>query len=141
MGVVGLGEQGAAFNTAAGLLEATAVAGNGDANGVVRVRNAGGAITGGAPAHTFVYSPMWFTGLGAGVRTDQSYGTGNPLVAGHWRATEAGTGGPGDTAGRAAVVSGTSRAGTPVALFGTEPLFRAHPKGVFAQVGRALLAR
>jgi hypothetical protein len=25
-------------------------------------------------------------------------------------------------------------------LFGTQPLFRAHPKGVFAQIGRALLA-
>jgi hypothetical protein len=23
-------------------------------------------------------------------------------------------------------------------LFGTEPLFRAHPKGLYAQVGRAL---
>jgi hypothetical protein len=141
VGVVGLGEQGAAFNEAASLLDVTAVAGNGDANGVVRVRNAGGPITGGAPAHTFVYSPMWFTGAGAGVRVDQSYATGNPLVSGHWRPTEKGTGGPGDAAGHAAVVSGTSSAGTPVALFGTEPMFRAHPKGVFPQVGRALLSR
>jgi hypothetical protein len=39
------------------------------------------------------------------------------------------------------VVSGTSSAGTPVALFGTEPMFRAHPKGVFPQIGRALLSR
>ncbi|ATW48387.1 M14 family zinc carboxypeptidase [Streptomyces peucetius] len=141
VGVVGLGEQGAAFNKAAALLDVTAGAGNGDANGVVRVRNEGGAITGGAPAHTFVYSPLWFTALGDRVRVDQSYGTGNPLVSGHWRARENGTGGPGDAAGRASVVSGTSAAGAPVALFGTEPLFRAHPKGVFAQIGRALLAR
>ncbi|MFF3287176.1 M14 family zinc carboxypeptidase [Streptomyces sp. NPDC003023] len=141
VGVVGLGEQGAAFNRAAALLDVTTVAGNGDANGVVRVNNAGGAITGGAPEHTFVYSPLWFTGLGDGVRADQSYGAGNPLVSGHWRAAENGTGGPADAAGHASVVSGTSSAGTPVTLFGTEPLFRAHPKGVFAQVGRALLTR
>ncbi|MFF1417396.1 M14 family zinc carboxypeptidase [Streptomyces sp. NPDC058280] len=138
-GLVALGSAGAAFNTAAGLLTATPVAGNGDANGVVRVANAGGRITGGAPAHTFVYSPLWFTGLGTGVRVEQSYGTGNPLVSGHWRANENGSGGPADAAGKPSIVSGTSAQGTPVVLFGTEPLFRDHPKGAFAQLGRALL--
>ncbi|MFB7271155.1 M14 family zinc carboxypeptidase [Streptomyces sp. NPDC056244] len=139
-GVVGLGSAGATFNTAAGLLAAKAVAGNGDANGVVRVANAGGPVTGGALPHTFVYSPRWFTDLGPGVRADQSYGTGNPVVSGHWRANGSGTGGPTDAAGKASIVSGTSAQGAPVVLFGTEPLFRDHPKGVFAQVGRALLA-
>ncbi|MFE2596479.1 M14 family zinc carboxypeptidase [Streptomyces sp. NPDC059396] len=139
-GVVGLGSAGATFNTAAGLLAAKAVAGNGDANGVVRVANAGGPVTGGALPHTFVYSPRWFTDLGPGVRADQSYGTGNPVVSGHWRANGGGTGGPTDAAGKASIVSGTSAQGAPVVLFGTEPLFRDHPKGVFAQVGRALLA-
>ncbi|MFJ5223581.1 M14 family zinc carboxypeptidase [Streptomyces sp. NPDC088400] len=137
--VVALGSAGAAFNTAAGLLTAEPVAGNGDANGVVRVTNAGGPVTGGAPAHSFVYSPLWFTGLGDEVRVDQSYGTGNPLVSGHWRAAQNGTGGPTDAAGKASVVSGTAAKGTRVVLFGTEPLFRDHPKGLFPQVGRALL--
>ncbi|MGW6775396.1 M14 family zinc carboxypeptidase [Streptomyces sp. NPDC055037] len=137
--VVTLGSTGAAFNTAAGLLTAKPVAGNGDANGVVRVTNAGGPITGGAPAHTFVYSPLWFTDLGPGVRAEQSYGTGSPLVSGHWRAKEDGTGGPSAAAGRASIVSGTSAGGGSVVLFGTEPLFRDHPKGLFSQVGRALL--
>ncbi|MFI1395307.1 M14 family zinc carboxypeptidase [Streptomyces sp. NPDC020681] len=141
VGVVGIGSGGATFNADAGLIAAKATAGNGDANGVVRVANAGGPITGGAPAHTFVYSPMWFTDLGPGVRADQSYATGNPLVAGHWRAADDGTGGPADAAGRASVVSGTTATGAPVVLFGTEPLFRDHPKGIFAQVGRALLTR
>ncbi|MEU0394794.1 M14 family zinc carboxypeptidase [Streptomyces sp. NPDC006208] len=138
--VVALGEQGAAFNTAAGLLKVTPVAGSGDANGVVRVVNGPGArITAGSLPHTFVYAPRWFTGLGAGVRVEQSYAAGNPLVAGHWRANEDGTGGPSAAAGKASVVSGVSRAGASVVLFGTEPLFRAHPKGVFAQIGRALV--
>lgn len=140
VGVVGLGAGGSAFTSAAGLLQATAVPGNADANGVVRVVNAGGAITGGAQAHSFVYAPMWFTGLGAGVRVDQSYAGGNPLLSGHWRPNADGTGGPADAAGRPSVVSGTSASGVPVTLFGTQPLFRDHPKGAFSQVGRALLA-
>ncbi|MGW8375071.1 M14 family zinc carboxypeptidase [Streptomyces sp. ODS28] len=141
-GVVGGGAQGAAFNKAAGLLPVTAVGGNGTSNGVVRVDNARGGITDGAPSHGFVYAPGWFTGLGKGVRAEQAYATGNPLVSGHWRAAaERGGGGPREAAGHASVVSGTSGAGAPVSLFGTEPLFRAHPKGQYAQVARALLRR
>lgn len=139
--VVALGSGGAAFNAEAALLTATPVRGNGNANGVVRVLNTPGPVTGGTQPHAFVYSPIWYTALGKGVRTEQSYGGGNPLVSGHWRADEDGTGGPRDAAGQAAIVSGTSAVGAPVTLFGTEPLFRDHPKGSFAQVGRALLNR
>ncbi|MDG4861407.1 M14 family zinc carboxypeptidase [Streptomyces sp. T-3] len=136
--VVARGETGAAFNADAGLLAAKAVAGHGDANGVVKVVNAGGTVTGGAPEHSFVYSPVWFTDLGPGVRVDQSYAGGDLLVSGHWRALEDGSGGPADAAGQASVVSGKA-GGAQVTLFGTEPLFRDHPKGIFPQVGRALL--
>ncbi|MGW0846496.1 M14 family zinc carboxypeptidase [Streptomyces sp. NPDC002787] len=133
-GMVGRGTTGAALATATGQLKATAVAGNGDANGVVRVVNSGGPVTGDAPDHSFVYAPVWFTDLGPGVRVEQSYGTGNPLVSGHWRPLDDGTGGPAAAAGKASVVSGPN-----AVLFGTEPLFRDHPKGEFPQVGRALL--
>ncbi|MFI9340355.1 M14 family zinc carboxypeptidase [Streptomyces sp. NPDC052773] len=132
-GLVGRGAVGAELNADAGLLAVKAVRGNEDANGVVRVANTG-PLTRGAPAHGFVYAPLWFTDLGPGVRVEQSYATGNPLLSGHWRPAADGTGGPADAAGRASVVSGPG-----VVLFGTEPLFRAHPKGEFPQVGRALL--
>ncbi|MFD9906627.1 M14 family zinc carboxypeptidase [Streptomyces sp. NPDC059063] len=132
-GFVGRGTEGAALNSAAGLLRAKAVQGNGDANGVVRVRNAGGA-----PGVSFVYAPVWFTGLGDGVRVEQAYAGGNPLVSGHWRAGSDGKGGPADAAGKAAVVSGKAGAAR-VVLFGTQPLFRDHPKGLFPEVGRALV--
>jgi hypothetical protein len=132
-GLVGRGAVGAELNADAGLLAVKAVEGNGDANGVVRVVNSG-PLTHGAPAHGFVYAPLWFTDLGPGVRAEQSYATGNPLLSGHWRPAADGTGGPADAAGRASVVSGPG-----AVLFGTEPLFRAHPKGEFPQVGRALL--
>ncbi|NLU70375.1 M14 family zinc carboxypeptidase [Streptomyces sp. HNM0574] len=141
VGVVGVGAEGAAFNEAASLLPVTGVRGNGDANGVVRVRNAGGPLTAGAPPHSFVYAPGWFTGLGDGVRVEQSYAGDGPLVSGHWRAGKDGAGGPGDAAGRPSVVSGSSASGAPVVLFGTEPMYRAHPKGLYAQAARALLTR
>ncbi|MBT2674924.1 peptidase M28 [Streptomyces sp. ISL-14] len=132
-GLVGRGAAGAALNSAAGLLAAKPVKGNGDANGVVRVVNSDGALMDGAPEHGFVYAPVWFTDLGPQVRAEQAYATGNPLVSGHWRPSEDGSGGPADAAGQASVISGPQ-----AVLFGTEPLFRDHPKGEFAQVGRAL---
>ncbi|MFD4635442.1 M14 family zinc carboxypeptidase [Streptomyces sp. NPDC058284] len=144
-GLVGRGAVGAALNADAKLLAAEPVEGNGDANGVVRVANTGGgrvtggAVTGGAPDHSFVYAPMWFTDLGPGVRVEQRYGSGNPLLSGHWRALDDGSGGPADAAGQASVVSG-SAGGANVVLFGTEPLFRDHPKGMFSQIGQALLS-
>jgi hypothetical protein len=131
-GLVGRGVAGAELSAATGLLAAKPVEGNGDANGVVRVVNSG-PVTAGAPDHGFVYAPVWFTDLGPGVRVEQSYATGAPLVSGHWRPLPDGSGGPAAAAGQASVVSGPN-----AVLFGTEPLFRDHPKGEFAQVGRAL---
>ncbi|MFE9018574.1 M14 family zinc carboxypeptidase [Streptomyces sp. NPDC007808] len=132
-GLVGRGAAGAALASATGSLAAKPVEGNGDANGVVRVRNSAGALMTGAPDHGFVYAPVWFTDLGPDVRVEQTYAPGDPLVSGHWRPSPDGLGGPGDAAGQASVVSGPK-----AVLFGTEPLFRDHPKGEFAQVGRAL---
>ncbi|AZP17470.1 peptidase M28 [Streptomyces aquilus] len=131
-GLVGRGIGGAELSTATGLLAAKPVEGNGDANGVVRMVNAG-PITTGTPGYGFVYAPVWFTDLGPQVRVEQSYATGNPLLSGHWRPLEDGTGGPSAAAGRPSVISGPH-----AVLFGTEPLFRDHPKGEFPQVARAL---
>jgi hypothetical protein len=131
-GLVGRGTRGAALNAAADRLAVKPVEGNTDANGVVRTENTG-RVTHDAPAHAFVYAPLWFTDLGPGVRVEQSYATGNPLVSGHWRPLRDGTGGPAAAAGQASVVSGGR-----TVLFGTEPLFRAHPKGEFPQMARAL---
>ncbi|SDO20891.1 Zinc carboxypeptidase [Streptomyces sp. cf386] len=132
-GLVGRGATGAGLSSATDLLAAKPVEGNGDANGVVRVVNSRSDLMSGAPDHGFVYAPVWFTDLGPKVRVEQSYATGNPLVSGHWRPSADGSGGPADAAGQASVVSGPR-----AVLFGTEPLFRDHPKGEFAQVGRAL---
>ncbi|MFG1689386.1 M14 family zinc carboxypeptidase [Nonomuraea sp. NPDC049269] len=137
-GVVTRGSTGAAFNTAAGLLTATSVAGRGDANGVARVVSSTGPVGSGSPGYSFVYSPRWFTGLGPEVTVEQTYAAEGPLVSGHWRPNPAGTGGQDAARGQAAVVSGRDERGAAVVLFGTEPMFRNHPKGLFPQVARAL---
>ncbi|WP_221340484.1 M14 family zinc carboxypeptidase [Nonomuraea endophytica] len=125
-GVVTRGGTGANFNAAAGLLTVTSVAGRGDANGVVRMASG---------EHGFVYSPRWFTGLGPEVKAEQTY---DAFVSGHWRPNQDGSGGQDAAKGQAAVVSGQDERGARVVLFGTEPMFRNHPKGLFAQVARAL---
>ncbi|MEW1833234.1 M14 family zinc carboxypeptidase [Streptomyces sp. NPDC088196] len=132
-GLVGRGITGTAFASTTGLLTATPISGTEEANGVVRVVNSG-EVTTGAPPYGFVYAPVWFTELGPDIHVEQSYATGNPLLAGHWRTRAAdGTGGPGDAAGRPSVISSRH-----AVVFGTEPLFRDHPKGELPQVGRAL---
>ena len=128
-GVVTRGSTGAAFNAAAGLLPATAVAARSDANGVVAVDNTGPVVGAGSPPHSFVYSPLWFTGTGFTV--EQRYAS-TPLVAGHWLPSST------EAAGRAAVISGSTARGGRAVLFGTEPLFRDHPKGLYAPFARAL---
>ncbi|MBK1786411.1 peptidase M28 [Prauserella sp. ASG 168] len=134
-GVVTRGAAGATFNEEAGLLPVTTVAGRSDANGVVAVSGVQGVLGGAAPEHSFVYSPLWFTELGEGVVAEQRYGEGNPLVAGHWLPGDDGNG-PAQAAGEASVVSGV--AGARTVLFGTEPLFRGHPKGLYGHVAQAL---
>jgi hypothetical protein len=133
--VVTRGATGAAFNAAARMLPATAVAGRGDANGVAAVRNTGGVVGAGSLPYTFVYSPLWFTG--SGFTVEQRYAD-TPLIAGHWLPIAPGQGGSEQAAGQAAVVSGVTSQGGRAVLFGTEPLFRAHPKGLYAEFARAL---
>jgi hypothetical protein len=137
-GVITRGATGARFNAEAGLLSAVAISGHPDANGVVSVVNGTGPVGVRSLPHSFVYSPVWFGNLGADVTVEQRYAASAPLVAGHWLPLGNGTGGPGQAAGQAGVVSGVAARGTRTVLFGTQPMFRAHPKGLYAQVGRAV---
>lgn len=137
-GVITRGATGSAFNAAAGLLNVRAVRGRGDANGIVSIVNSSGVLAGDSIPRSFVFAPQWFTDLGPGVTVEQRYGSGNPLIAGHWLTNEDGTGGPEASSGQPLVVSGADERGARVLMFGSEPLFRAHPKGMFAQVANAI---
>jgi hypothetical protein len=137
-GVITRGATGSRFNADAGLLEVRAVPGRTDASGVITVTNAPGALGGDGLPNSFVSAPQWFTDLGAGVTVEQRYATGNPLVAGHWLPSQDGTGAREAAAGQPLVVSGVDGSGARVLMFGSEPLFRAHPKGLYAQVAGAI---
>ncbi|TQM95712.1 zinc carboxypeptidase [Ornithinimicrobium humiphilum] len=139
-GLVGRGRAGADLDAALDLLDVRAVQGRADANGIVAVDNADGPVAGGAPDHAFVYAPVWFTDLGEGVVAEQRLAAGTPLVSGHWRPDRTGSRGPDEAAGEALVVRGEDAStGARVVLLGSDPLFRAHPKGTYATVARALL--
>jgi len=115
----------------------TAVTGNTDGNGIVRVDTPGDVLAPYAQEFAFVYPAAWFTDLPEAVTVEQTYGTGNPLVAGHWRSTN-GTNGPDTAAGRPAAVSATAASGAKAFVFGTAPFFRTHTKGGQSQAARAL---
>lgn len=135
-GFVGRGSVGSELNEALDLLDVTMVSGRGDANGVVRVTSdPTSPVASAATPATFVYSPRWFTRLGPEVRADQRFAS-DPLISGHW--TGGKDGGPEAAVGHAVVVSGATGSGARAVLFGSEPLFRAHPKGQYALVARAL---
>jgi hypothetical protein len=74
---------------------------------------------------------LWFTALGSGVTADERYASGDFFVAGHWIGQAA-------ASGQASVVSGAGDTGERAVLFGTEPMFRDHPKGLYPQVANAL---
>lgn len=152
-GVVGIGSGGAAFNVDADLLDVGWADGPScsTANGVVQVDvDPAAPSTAGFPQSdtSFVYDPIWFTDTD-GVTVDQRYDAVDVLIAGHWLGDdEAGANGCGraqpdtgqdDAAGQAAVVSGTDEVGARVVLFGTEPMFRDHPRKLYRQVANALL--
>ena len=137
-GVIGLSTAGAAFSNGAALLTVTATAGPSLASGVVNIANDGGPVTAGAIPHSFISEPVWFTNLGAGVAVEQSYAA-DPLLSGWWAANEAGTTSQAAAANQASIVRGVTPAGNGVVLFGTDPTFRLHAKGLHSQLGRAVL--
>jgi len=158
-GVIGLSGTGASFNQNAGLLDAAFELGPACAvaNGVVAVDNAAdSAVVSGFPADdtSFVYDPLWFTETGDDVRVDQRFDAGDVLLAGHWLGDFQqwiGDDEPGpncggaiegstqeDAAGHASIISGVDQTGARIVLFGTEPMFRDHPKKLYQQVAQAL---
>jgi hypothetical protein len=135
-GVVGLGTAGASFTNATQLLTATATAANSLASGVANVVNHGGPVINGAQPYSFINQPVWYTNLGPGVVTEQSYAA-DPLLSGWWPRT--GNNGRSAAAERASIVRRVTPGGNGVVLIGTSPIFRLHAKGLQPQLGRALL--
>ncbi len=136
-GVVGLGTAGASFSNADGAAERhrdlrpRARERRGEHRQPRRARHRTGAIP-----HSFISQPAWFTGLGAGAVVEQSYAA-DPLLAGWWVVD--GPNGQSAAAGQASIVRAVAQGGNGLVLFGTNPIFRLHPKGLQPQLGRAVL--
>ncbi|WP_413450729.1 M14 family zinc carboxypeptidase [Georgenia phoenicis] len=137
-GVVATAQAGVWAADTFGLFDASAVGGPGRANGVVLVDTADGVIGAQAEEAAFTYGPVYFTELGEEVTVEQTFTTA-PLLSGHWLPNADGTGGPEQAAGRPSVISAVTDAGTRALVFGTDPLFRTHPRGMFDDVAAALL--
>jgi len=145
-GLVGSGLAAKTFAADHGLVSASVRLGNLSANGIVNVVDTAGRLFSPVGAQhapmtsAFVQSPISFGSLSGTTVAVQSYAAGNPLAAGHWRSTTA-SDGPGQAGGRASVIMGTSaQTGSRAVVFGTDPMFRTHPKGMFGDLSRALLA-
>ena len=140
-----VGRSAAAFNAARsfGLLAGTAVTGNRSGNGIVAVDTPADSLLAAHPqGASFIYPASWFTGLGEGVKVEQRYAA-DPLLAGHWRQSPDGPGGPvadgpASAAGEASVVSAEADSGARTVVFGTSVFFRNHPKGGLSQAATAL---
>ena len=135
-GLVGWTREGAAFNDTAGVLPVEFAFADifATPNGVGAVTNAPDSpVVSGYPAadSSFVFDPLWFPVLGEGVRVDQRYGEGDFFFAGHWVGQE-------EAAGQPSIISGDTATGGRGVLFGTDPLFRQHPKKLFGQIAQAL---
>ncbi|MET0931613.1 MAG: M14 family metallopeptidase [Aeromicrobium sp.] len=136
-----LGRGAAGFNASKlfGLVSGTAVAGTSSGNGIVAVDTPAGSLF--KPfeqASAFIYPATWFTGLGTGVKIEQTYDATDPLLAGHWRPSGALVNGPANAAGMPSIVSAEAASGARSVVFGTTVMFRGHPKAGMSQAGRAL---
>ncbi len=137
-GLILTGYAGTQFNEAASVLPVTSDGARTAASGIISVTNTPARLGGQAPQYTFVSGPYRFTDLGPDVQVEQRYGAGNPLVAGFWPARKDGHGLVGDFANQPSIVSATSANGNRVVMFGTNPLFRAQSKALFAQAANAI---
>lgn len=112
-----------------------------DANGVLPVTTADSEVLPrrAGEAFSFGYPIAFFTSPGS-AEVLQTLGT-DPLVAGHWRPgtdplTEAGQE---DAGGQALTVADELSGGGRLVAFGSEPLFRWHPKGLFDEAVDAVI--
>ncbi len=133
--VVGRGPAGHSFSTSALLLPglASQSASGGNRDGIAAVANEGDSpVTADTLDVTFLRNPNWFPNADDLSRVEvlQRLGSDDYFLAGHWPGWREGADQP-------IVVGGQGR-GAHVTLFGTHPLNRSHPEGLFTQVAEAL---
>ena len=130
---VGLRSTGIALAIDAGIIDVDYE--NESGNAIVDVSfSESDSVAGGFPDqdYAFVFTPAWFTRLGAGVISSAEFDNGDFLVSGFW---------PGwDTGGAAGspVVARTSSGDSDVTVIGLDVTFRGHPENSFRLLGNAI---
>lgn len=130
---LGLGSTGAQFAIDAGVLDATAAGGSG--NAIVELTyDPEDSLAGGFPQgdYAFVYNPVWFSGLGENVEVTASLLGGDFLVSGFWPGWQESS-----AAGSPVIIH--ERAGlSDVVALGIDATFRGHPENAFRLLGAAI---
>ncbi|MPZ53532.1 MAG: hypothetical protein GEU79_12505 [Acidimicrobiia bacterium] len=129
---VGLTEDGIELALDAGVVDAQVD--DADGNAIVEVAYESESAAGGYPDvdPAFVFQPMWFTELGAGVETAATLADGEFLVSGYWPGWESS-----GAAGMPVVVTSDNGDGD-LTLVGLDATFRGHPENTFRLVGNGI---
>lgn len=130
---VGLRSTGIGMAKAAGIIDVDYDAESG--NAIVDVEySATDGVAGGFldEDFAFVYTPVWFTRLGAGVVSSAAFSEGDFIVSGFWPFWQVS-----GAAGAPVVVHG-SDGDSDTALIGLDVTFRGHPENTFRLLGNAI---
>jgi hypothetical protein len=131
---VGLRSNGVSFALQAGILDADAAGGSG--NAIVKLAyNASDSLSAGFWENdsAFVNGPVWFTRLGDGVETT-AYLPREFMVSGFWPKWEA------SGASEMPVIVHQSTGQRHAAVLGIDATFRGHPENTFRLIGNAIFA-
>ena len=108
---------------------------DGDGNAIVDVEfSATDGVAGGFldEDYAFVFTPAWFTNLGAGVTSSAEFGAGDFIVSGFWPGWQT------SGAAGAPVVVQTANGDSDVTLAGLDLTFRGHPENSFRLLANAI---
>lgn len=130
---VGLRSTGIGLALAAGIIDAEVDAESGNAIIDVDYVVDNGAV-GGYPDRdvAFVFTPAWFTSVGADVEVAATFGEGDFLVSGYWPGWEAS-----GAAGSPVAITADNGDGD-VTLIGLDVTFRGHPENTFRLLGNGI---
>jgi hypothetical protein len=108
---------------------------NDDGNTIVSVEySATDAVAGGYPDedYAFVFTPAWFTRLGAGVVSSAEFAAGDFIISGYWPDWEL------SGAAGSPVVVHKSNGDSDTTLIGLDVTFRGHPENTFRLLANAI---
>jgi hypothetical protein len=130
---IGAGSGGVSFAESTGLFEITFL--GADGNGIVNIEyDPFDPVAAGfqEDSHTFVYDPIWFSGLSAKFEIVASIDDDDFFVSGYWSDWK------NSTADGKPIIVRTEENNQDITLIGSDPTFRGHPRNDFRVIGNAI---